>query len=62
MRPANCSRCGKKNVGPFHTCTPPKIIADSKGGHWESEDCWCNPKVEHHLGGKLVIHNETPEC
>lgn len=36
----------------------PKEIPYS-GGHLESADCWCEPTVEEHPGGTLIIHNRT---
>ena len=38
-----------------------KEIPES-GGHIESENCWCNPRVEHHPGGTLTIHNKANDC
>lgn len=35
-----------------------RVIPES-GGHLESADCWCDPTVEEHPGGTLIIHNQT---
>jgi hypothetical protein len=50
-----CEACA-----PIYKALYAKWVKDG-GGHVETEECWCGPKVERYENADIVIHNEGKE-